>query len=248
MTVDGDSPFGVDPVEDAAFREAMRNLELQAGPAPYPVTGYENTGTVGVQVDEHHRPVRLELRRHWTAEYRSNELASAILSAYSAALKVQHRDAREADADEREKSSLPIAPDVLDYPGVPRSAERIEADAKITLEHAMEVADRLIAKIPSEPHFEKDVIGNPRTVSVQLRGPFLIGCQVNGDWVDNADPSRIMNEFYGALERAREEESEQDAERFELSSLEREASALIGEMQELSREAIAALRSRLTEE
>lgn len=248
MTVDGDSPFSVDPAEDAAFQAAMRDLELRARPAPHPVTGYESTGTVGVQVDERHRPVRLELRRHWTEEYPSSELAGAILVAYSAALRTQHEDSREAGDYEREAPSPTPVQDIWDYPGAPRSADRIEADARITLEQAAEVADRLIAKIPGVARSDEDVIANPRTISVQLSGPFLVDCQVNVDWANKVDSSRIMNEFYEALERARETEAEKGAERSELAALERTAFALVAEMQELSREAIAALRSRSIEQ
>jgi hypothetical protein len=229
------SGFGPDPGFDLALRE----VQLRLGPAPHPVTGRDSTGMVGVQVDRQHTPQRLELRNEWDEAISARMLESAIFAAYRAALDIQYQQASADDSGSHPRPELAV-PGYLDftagYFGVPRSPAAVGEDVRA----AMDRADRLIDEMKDQAS-RRGLISPlnepPRTIKVELDGHLMSGCRVNAQWATQVTAGRLRDEFFIAVQRAREESASAES-----SPLQGERDALIVELNNLARESLAELR------
>lgn len=133
-----------------------------------------------------------------------------------------------------------MVPDDVDsleeYRSAPRSAKNIGEDVYAVSDRA----DRFIAELRSEKarrELDAAVTGPPRTVGVRIDGRFMVDCQINAAWAAQATAPRLMDEFYVAVQRAKDE-----SEAASPSLLEGEKQALMAELNSLTRESLAALR------
>jgi hypothetical protein len=219
--------------------EALNDARLRMSPAPYPAIGHDSTGVVGLHVDRDHTPLRLELCSDWSEDLAVAMLPSAILSAYRSALDRQYRNARIASDNE---ACQPIPPPEPSTPAegyrcAPRSTRDIGNDVRDCINRA----DFLIEELKAEAvRRERDAAPTaaPRSVEVQLDGPWLTVCQINAEWAAEVTAARLMTEFSAAVQRAKDE-SEEAAP----SPLDDAKSALIAELNSLARESLTALRN-----
>lgn len=229
--------IGLDPDAATALNGTLHDLRLRTGPAQGPAVGRDGTGMVGLYIDEQHTPVRLDLRTDWAERLSAEMLPAAVFAAYRAAMDIQYEDARAA-ADRQPAQPAASLQDLIgsldDYRDPPRPLERFRADVY----SACDRADRLSAELASEAAARKAAESStaPRTIAVQLDGPWLVDCQINAAWAEQAAAARIMNEFAAALQRAKDEQSAAG------SALESVKQALLAELGKLTREGIAALQ------
>ena len=229
--------MGLGPTAAETLNGTLQDLRLRTGPAPGPAIGRDATEMVSLHVDENHTPVRLELRTEWAETLSPEMLPTAIFGAYRAALNIQYEEARSAARSQPPQPAATLQ-DLIgpldDYRDAPRSLDRFREDVY----SACDRADRLSAELASEAAARKDVASPPapRTLAIQLDGPWLVGCEVNAAWAADAAAARIMNEFAAAVQQARDEQSAAG------SPLEGEKQALLVELGNLTREGIAALQ------
>lgn len=227
--------IGLGPTAAAALTGTLHDLRLRTAPAPGPALGRDLTGMVGLIVDEQHTPVRLELRNDWAESLSAEMLPTAVFGAYRAALNIQYQQAREAASQEPPPQPATLQ-DLIgpmdDFRDPPRSLDSFRRDVYA----ACDRADQLSAELESEAATRKAAIPpQARTITVQLDGPWLVGCQINSEWAAEAAGARIMNEFAAALQQAREQQAAG-------SPLEDEKRALLARLSNLTREGIAALQ------
>jgi hypothetical protein len=224
--------------DSETLSEALNDARLRTSPAPYPAVGHDSTGVVGLHVDRDHTPLRLELCSDWSEDVAVSTLPSAILSAYRAALDHQYRDARIA-SDEEACQPVP-PPDVLTPLEEYRRAARLVRNIGDDVHDCISRADTLINALKAEAAERECAAASaaaPRSVEVQLDGPWLTVCQINAEWAAEVTAARLMNEFSVALRRAKGT-SEMPAP----SPLDDAKDALIAELNSLARESLAALR------
>jgi hypothetical protein len=224
--------------DSETLSEALNDARLRTSPAPYPAVGHDSTGVVGLHVDRDHTPLRLELCSDWSEDIAVSALPSAILSAYRAALDHQYRDARIA-SDEEACQPVP-PPDVLTPLEEYRRAARLVRNIGDDVHDCISRADTLINALKAEAAERECAAAStaaPRSVELQLDGPWLTVCQINAEWAAEVTAARLMNEFSVALGRAKGT-SEKPAP----SPLDDAKDSLIAELNSLARESIAALR------
>jgi hypothetical protein len=226
--------FGTDPGSDLALRE----VQFRLGPAPHPVTGRDSTGMVGVHVDRQHTPQRLELRNEWDEAISARVLETSIFAAYRAALDTQYQQSAD-DSGSHPRPEHAVT-DYLDfaagYFGVPRSPAAVGEDVRAAIDRA----DRLIDEMKdqaSRRRLTSPLNESPRTIKVELDGHLMSGCHVNAQWATQVTAGRLMDEFFIAVQRAREESASAES-----SPLQGERDALIAELNSLARESLAELR------
>lgn len=229
--------MGLDAGAATALNGTLHDLRLRTGPARGPAVGRDGTGMVGLYIDEQHTPVRLDLRTDWAARLSAEMLPAAIFAAYRAAMDIQYEDARSAAGTQPAQPAATLQ-DLIgsldDYRDPPRPLERFRADVY----SACDRADRLSAELATEAAARKaaESPAAPRTIAVHLDGPWLVDCQINAAWAEQAAAARIMTEFAAALQRAKDEQSAAG------SALESAKQALLAELSKLTREGIAALQ------
>jgi hypothetical protein len=230
--------LGIGSEQAQTLNETLHDLSLRTGPAPNPAIGRDPTGMVSLHVDREHTPFRIELRNDWDEKLSAETLPTAIFGAYRAALDIQHNEARDAASHEKppQPATLRDLIGPLDaYRDGPRSLDSFRSSVYA----ACDRANRLVAELDAEAAALKlpAAPAEPRTVTLQLDGPWLVGCQINAAWASEVAAARIMNEFAVALQQARE-----SAHSAAQSSLEGEKQALLAELGNLTREGIAALQ------
>ncbi|BDB43722.1 MULTISPECIES: hypothetical protein [Mycobacterium] len=228
--------IGLAPAAAAAFADTLQDLRLRTGPAPGPAIGRDTTGMVALTVDEMHTPLRLDLRNDWTDAVPAQALPTAIFGAYRAALDIQYQQARQAASDEpppKPATLQDLVGPLDDYRDPPRPLARFREDVYA----ACDQANRLSTALASAAAARKagGAPAEPRTIAVQLDGAWLVGCQINAEWAEQAAAARIMNEFAVALQQAKDNQAGGPA-------LEAEKQALLAQLSNLTREGIAALQ------